>query len=91
MLFGHELYELFDAWGNPLIYFPNDDYEKYGDQGRMIMMGPESMHGPGDEISATPWRDENGRFFNSETFQIFSMGPDGEPNTEDDIGNWNSD
>ena len=86
-----DLLEIFDAWGNPLIYFVNDDYDKYGESGRMVMLGPESEHGPGDEISATPWRDADGRYINSETFQIFSMGPDGEPNTEDDIGNWNTD
>lgn len=84
------LYEIMDAWGNPLIYFVNDDYAKIGDGGQMIMYGPESEHDPGGEITAMPWKDANGRYINSETFQIFSMGPDGEPNTDDDIGNWNT-
>ena len=86
-----DLIELFDAWGNPLVYFSNDEYDEVGEGGRMIMLGPESETAPGEEISVVPWRDENGRYLNSETFQLFSIGPDGEPNTEDDIGNWNAD
>lgn len=87
-----ELYEILDAWGNPLVYFSNDEYADHGDEGRMIALGQDAEAGsPGDELSARPWRDENGRYLNAETFQVYSMGPDGEPNTDDDIGNWTSD
>ena len=49
---------------------------------------PSDFYAPGDEVEAAPHRDADGQFRNANTFQIYSMGPDGQPNTEDDMGNW---
>jgi len=77
-----ELMEIRDAWENPLVYFSRDDYGKYQDD------GPSYWNFRGDDVQPKPWRNKDGTFVNPETFQIFSMGPDGEPNTDDDITPW---
>ncbi len=78
---GPELLEIRDAWENPLVYFSRDDYGKYQD-------GASYWNFRGDDVQPKPWRNKNGTFVNPESFQIFSMGPDGEPNTSDDITPW---
>ena len=88
-----DLREVLDAWGNPLIYFHHHDYAKYeGGQEYMIGEGSETTAvDAGDTVTAQPHRDGDGQYYNPNTFQIFSMGPDGEPNTDDDMGNWSGD
>ncbi len=87
-----ELREILDAWGNPLIYFHNADYATADGAPHVYTMGaePSDFYAPGDEVDAIPHRDADGQFRNPNTYQVFSMGPDGRPNTEDDIGNWSA-
>ena len=76
--------EILDGWGNPLAYFSAADYADPGAFSK-IRMGEES----GGEVAvAKPWKRKTGQFVNPRTFQVFSAGPDGIFNTEDDIGNW---
>jgi len=77
-----ELKEICDAYGNPLIYFHRDDYGKYAGE------GPVYLNKVGDDVRPIPWKNDDGTFVNATSFQLFSMGPDGEPNTEDDITPW---
>lgn len=88
-----DLVEVLDAWGNPFVYVHSQDYAKYADGGLAIVMGESNIEtvAAGDEYDAQPHRAADGTFINPNTFQIFSFGPDGEPNTEDDIGNWSAD
>ena len=41
-----------------------------------------------EAVQPRPWKEEGGGFVNPNGFQIFSMGEDGLPNTEDDIKGW---
>ena len=83
-LHGHApvaLSEFLDAWGHPLVYFQRDEHPKFADGGARYISG----HG---EVEPHPYRDEAGGFRNPSSFQVFSMGPDGEPNMDDDIVTW---
>ncbi len=82
---GVKLMEIRDAWGSPLVYFHRDDYGKYQED------GPVYLNFRGDDVRPKPWRNEANELYNPSSFQIFSMGPDGEPNTEDDITPWSRD
>jgi prepilin-type N-terminal cleavage/methylation domain-containing protein len=79
---GVDLREIVDAWGNPLIYFVNTEYAKY-DQNP-----PSYDTKTGDTVEPRPYKDSGGGFVNPNGFQIFSMGEDGQPNTDDDILGW---
>ena len=77
-----ELMEIKDAYGHPLVYFNRDDYAAAFDSGHVY------MNGNLEEVEAKPYKRENGTFYNPSSFQIYSMGEDGYPNTEDDILLW---
>jgi len=79
-----ELTEILDAWKNPLIYFHRDDYATAYDSGHSY------LNATGEEVEAKPYKREDGTFFNPSSFQVFSMGEDGLPNTEDDILLWDN-
>lgn len=79
---GPELNEAVDGWGNPLIYFVNTGYAK-ADQNPPTYTSEK--HG---EVHPKPWREPGGGFVNPNGFQVFSMGPDQEPNTDDDVCTW---
>lgn len=82
---GVKLFEIEDGWGSPLVYFIHTDY------GRASESPPAYLNSRGEEVYPKPWRYEaEGRtgFAEPSGFQIFSMGSDGEPNTEDDIKSW---
>jgi general secretion pathway protein G len=58
------------------------------------LLNPTKWNGPylDTEIPADPWGQpyqycEPGRI-NSDSFDVWSMGPDRQDNTADDIGNW---
>ena len=76
--------ELRDAWGNPLVYFHRGDYGRYAERGVVYLTVLD------ERVEARPCRDADGSFVNPRTFQIYSMGPDGVPNTDDDITAWSS-
>ena len=79
---GLDLREIVDGWGNPLVYFLNTEYAKY-DQ------NPPAYEGAnGEPYEPRPWRDSGGGFVNPNGFQIFSIGEDQKPNTDDDITGW---
>lgn len=73
-------YEIKDVWGNPLAYFHFRHYAE--SQGYM----PASVDDADGEMqSVQAWKNAEGRFFKKGKFQIFSAGPDGIYNTEDDV------
>jgi prepilin-type N-terminal cleavage/methylation domain-containing protein len=79
---GPELHELVDGWGNPLVYFVNTQYAALDNN------PPTYLTKAGVPVQPRPWRAEGGSFVNPNGFQIFSMGEDGQPNTEDDVTSW---
>lgn len=77
-----EMHEVRDEWDQPMIYIPARSYGLVdGDAATYI-------NADGMEVEARPWKSENGGFQNPQSFQLFSMGADGEPNTEDDVLAW---
>jgi hypothetical protein len=81
---GLELYEVVDGWGNPLVYFVHDEYE------HAFAHPPTYVLADGTRVRPRPWSSAKGppHFMEPNGFQLFSMGEDGEPNTNDDICSW---
>lgn len=73
-----ELYEYLDPWGNPFVYFNSRDYKDVKKLERYML-------GNGTEIKVAPKTLANGEFARPTSFQLFSLGPDGLPGTEDDL------
>jgi prepilin-type N-terminal cleavage/methylation domain-containing protein len=81
-----DLLEIVDGWGNPLVYFNSADYKKYSDSGQSYTSKDVDLIEM--EVEARPWQKEDGTFYNPLGFQVYSMGRDGEPNTDDDVTPW---
>ena len=81
-----ELMEIIDGWGNPLVYFSSSDYKKFADSGQSYSSRDSS--GLEMDVEAKPWQKDDGTFYNPLSFQVYSMGADGEPNTDDDVTTW---
>jgi len=81
---GKIAYEIKDDWGSPLVYFVHTDYAKAD------ATPPSYFNFREEEVSPRPWKyeDESRGFAEPRGVQIFSMGEDGEPNTEDDVKSW---
>ncbi|MFM8385445.1 MAG: type II secretion system protein [Planctomycetia bacterium] len=79
---GVELREIVDGWGNPLIYFVNTAYVQADRD------PPTYISRTQGAVQPRPWKEEAGGFVNPNGFQVFSMGEDGMPNTEDDRKGW---
>lgn len=76
------LYEFVDAWGNPFAYFSPRELKNHKEVSKYILAG-------GAEVEVKPWMSEKTKLpVNQGKYQLFSAGPDGVFNTEDDIGNW---
>jgi len=77
------LLELLDPWGNPLIYIVNDHY----DQETLVLLddGSNLIEPVAARAVTNPLTGAPHRF---ESFQIRSAGPDGLMDTEDDLGNF---
>ena len=73
-----DLYEYIDPWGNPLVYISARDYKDPKKVER-------DVRGDKQEVKVAPAKRSNGEFVRPDSFQLFSMGPDGGPGTEDDI------
>ena len=73
-----DLYEYIDPWGNPLVYISARDYKDPKKVERYV-------RGDKQEVKVAPAKRSNGEFVRPDSFQLFSMGPDGVPGTEDDI------
>ena len=84
------LYELLDAWGNPFVYLVDADYLPSMKEGVTYTLGLQAR----DTTDAEPspqvraWKLSTGGFAQPGKYQLFSMGPDGIPNTEDDVKAW---
>ena len=77
-------YEIKDDWGSPLVFFVHTDYAKAD------ASPPSYLNFDGEEVTPRPWKyeDESRGFAEPRGVQIFSMGEDGQPNTEDDVKSW---
>jgi hypothetical protein len=85
-----KLFEIKDAWGNPLVYFADADYAD-AEKVPHTYMTASTRENEGEEggmVDVKPWRLQTGGFAQPGKFQLFSMGPDGVPNTDDDIKAW---
>ena len=82
-----ELFELLDAWGNPFVYFASADYAAMEKNPPTYLCGaPDAQE---QQVQPKPWRStKTGEFEQQRKFQLFSMGPDSTPNTDDDIKAW---
>jgi prepilin-type N-terminal cleavage/methylation domain-containing protein len=80
-----ELFEIPDAWENPIAYLHHRDYG--GTARPYVTLDPstgEEVHG---QVGAV--RDEKlGRFYQHASFQLVSAGPDGHFGTEDDLASF---
>lgn len=77
---GEDAWEAVDSWGNPWIYI---HWQGYGGKHRYVL-------GDGRVIEVTARKSEKfkGAWVNPRSYQLWSLGPDGENGTDDDIGNW---
>lgn len=69
------LEEIVDPWGNPLVYLHNADYDR----------GDTLTFAAGGTATVAASKGDTGQFHGLTTYQLFSAGPDGEANTDDDI------
>ncbi len=78
-----DLFEIRDAWGQPLIYIHHRDYEA-------VTASPmESWCFHDMNVLVKPIvNPTTGTFYKLESYQLFSLGPDGEFDTDDDIRNF---
>jgi prepilin-type N-terminal cleavage/methylation domain-containing protein len=80
-----ELFEIPDAWGNPVAYLHHRDYP--GSPRPYLTLDP----GTGEELHGLvrAAKDEKlGRYYQNATYQLVSAGPDGRFGTEDDLANF---
>ena len=74
-----DLFEYLDAWGNPFVYFSSTDYKDASKVEQYVL-------GNGQEVKVAPLTNaKTGEFKQLGSFQLFSLGPDGKPGTEDDV------
>lgn len=74
--------EAVDPWGNPYVYI---HHSQYGQKVR-VKLGDA---GVGRVVDVQAHKSEkSGGYHNKRGYQVFSLGPDSEPGTADDIGNW---
>jgi len=76
-----DLFEYLDSWGNPLVYISASDYKDPSRVAEYVLGNAAHEH-----VKVAPKKnDKTGEFVRPDSFQLFSMGPDGKPGTEDDI------
>jgi len=76
-----DLFEYIDAWGNPFVYFSSTDYKDPSKVAEYVLGNAAHEH-----VKVAPKKnDKTGEFVRPDSYQLISMGPDGKPNTEDDI------
>ena len=81
-----DLFEVTDPWDNPYAYFNAADYGNPNVRSYLVLEEDGDDHLP---VTAKPWKNpKTGSYYNQNTYQLFSAGPDGKFNTEDDVGNW---
>jgi hypothetical protein len=78
----NDRFEFADAWGNPLVYYYHRDYGTPVEYQRY-------RRRDGKDFDCPPMKSpKTGRFYNPDSFQLYSLGADGLPGTDDDIANW---
>ena len=79
------LYEVKDGWDSPLVYFVESEYATAEKD------PPVYINKHGEAVNPKPYRTASGTSFaQPNAYQIYSMGPDGQPNTEDDRLGWDA-
>lgn len=79
-----DLFELVDAWGNPIAYFHHGDYGRVD-----VYQTFDAVTGERLETEVTALRNPKlQRFYHHRGFQLLSAGPDGAFGTEDDLANF---
>jgi prepilin-type N-terminal cleavage/methylation domain-containing protein len=80
-----DLFELMDAYQNPLIYLHHRDYEMSYD----YKPGEDAIAEDIITWSVKAHRDDKTQTYHKlDSYQLFSAGPDNEPGTEDDIASF---
>jgi prepilin-type N-terminal cleavage/methylation domain-containing protein len=77
-----ELLEIVDPWKNPIAYIERSDYPQ---SNRRYMTYEVAT---GQEVESVPLAFKNpntGQYYNAQSFQLISAGPDGRFGTEDDV------
>jgi prepilin-type N-terminal cleavage/methylation domain-containing protein len=74
-----DLFEYADAWGNPFVYFHARDYKNPQRVEQYVLADGQTT------VKAAPKPSAVGGFAREGAFQLFSMGADGKPGTEDDL------
>lgn len=82
-----DLFELRDAWDNPLAYM---ERTTYGDTFAYVTESPVTGERIESQVKAVQSA-KTGGYHNPRTFQLISAGADGEFGTDDDIGNFRQD
>jgi prepilin-type N-terminal cleavage/methylation domain-containing protein len=81
--FNNSLFEVKDAWGNPIAYFHFSDYGKR--QTYRMADAPDSEN-PDQDVSAMHSK-TTGTWVNPDSYQLISAGPDRIFGTDDDVTN----
>lgn len=81
--FNNSLFEVKDAWGNPIAYF---HYTGYGKRQTYRMADPGDPENPDQEVSAMQSK-TTGTWVNPDSYQLISAGPDRIFGTDDDVTN----
>jgi prepilin-type N-terminal cleavage/methylation domain-containing protein len=68
-----EAREVLDAWGSPFVYFFNGDYDKTF----------RVMNHHGEEVEVVALKRKDGTYYNKDSFQLISLGPDGVQSMEE--------
>jgi prepilin-type N-terminal cleavage/methylation domain-containing protein len=76
-----QLFELEDAWHNPIAYFHNLDY---GQEARYVTLDPATGE-PRESLAKARKNEQTGRWHEPRAFQLISAGLDGQFGTEDDL------
>ena len=75
-------YEFVDAWGSPFVYIHSSDYTNMKGVEQYVLPG----QGGTNTVKVKPLTQEKtGKFFRPNGFQLFSLGPDGQPDTGDEV------
>ena len=75
----NEAFEAMDPWGFPLVYIHHRDY------GKKFKIRSDD----GETVNVKAQKSKKLKNFHKRrSYQLFSLGPDGQPGTDDDIRNW---
>jgi hypothetical protein len=81
--FNNSLFEVKDAWGNPIAYF---HFSGYGKKQIYVMENPDKPDNAEQTVSAVQSK-VTGAWVNPDSYQLISAGPDRIFGTDDDVTN----